>query len=288
MQTHKSIESQLLIHEEIHKKLEYFIENRKIPNIIFYGPHGCGKTHILNKFIHTIYSGDKVAIKNYVMKANCAHGKGIRFIREELKFFAKTNIDLKDGNIFKSVILTNADKLTIDAQSALRRCIELFSYSTRFFIVVENKDSLLKPILSRFCDIYVAEPIINGNATNLHSYHCNMEIQPNDDRIKSIETMIKIHPSYLKDNTNVEYDNIFTTTINITRLSRELYEQGYSALDIIDFVHNSNMKDIVKYELLIMFDKVRKEFRNEKLLLLFLLHFIVFRCERSLENISFM
>jgi len=296
MQTHKSIEQPLLIHEEIHKKLEYFIENRKIPNIIFYGPHGCGKTHILNKFIHSIYSGDKVAIKNYVMKANCAHGKGIRFIREELKFFAKTNIDLKDGNIFKSVILTNADKLTIDAQSALRRCIELFSYSTRFFIVVENKDSLLKPILSRFCDIYVAEPIINGHATNLHSYHHNMEISLADDRMKSIESIIKIHPSYLKSRDNdvcigVSHDDVecdTTKPINIARISRELYEQGYSALDIIDFVHNSNMNDIVKYELLIMFDKVRKEFRNEKLLLLFLLHFIVFRCERSLENISFM
>jgi len=308
MQTRQSIEQPLLIHEEIHKKLEYFIENRKIPNIIFYGPHGCGKTHILNTFIHSIYSGDKYAIKNYVMKANCAHGKGIRFIREELKFFAKTNIDLKDGNIFKSVILTNADKLTIDAQSALRRCIELFSYSTRFFIVVENKDSLLKPILSRFCDIYVAEPIINGRATNLHSYYCNMEIREND-RIKSIESMIKIHPYYLKNNSYTvgtsldddnnnnnnnnnnndnDNDNSTIATINIARLSSDLYEEGYSALDIIDFVHSSSMKDIVKYELLIMFDKVRKEFRNEKLLLLFMLHFIVFRCERSLENISFM
>lgn len=289
MQYHQSIEQPLLIHQEIHKKLEYFIENRKIPNIIFYGPHGCGKTHILNKFIHSIYSGDKVAIKNYVMKANCAHGKGIRFIREELKFFAKTNIDLKDGNIFKSVILTNADKLTIDAQSALRRCIELFSYSTRFFIVVENKDSLLKPILSRFCDIYVAEPIIDGCAMNLHSYNtknsCNIEAI-NDDRIKSIDTMIKIHPSHL-----ICHDNQLaapSSTINIAHLSRDLYEQGYSALDIIDFVHKSNMKDVVKYELLIMFDRIRKEFRNEKLLLLFLLNFIVFRCERSLENISFM
>jgi hypothetical protein len=289
MQYPQSIEQPLLIHQEIHKKLEYFIENRKIPNIIFYGPHGCGKTHILNKFIHSIYSGDKLAIKNYVMKANCAHGKGIRFIREELKFFAKTNIDLKDGNIFKSVILTNADKLTIDAQSALRRCIELFSYSTRFFIVVENKDSLLKPILSRFCDIYVAEPIIDGCAMNLHSYNtnnnCNIETI-NVDRIKSIDTMIKIHPSHL-----ICHDNPMETqssTINIAHLSRDLYEQGYSALDIIDFVHKSNMKDVVKYELLIMFDRIRKEFRNEKLLLLFLLNFIVFRCERSLENISFM
>ena len=166
------------IHQNIHNKLDVFIKNRKIPNIIFYGPNGSGKTYILNRFIQQVYGGDKTAMKNYVMRANCAHGKGIRFIREELKFFAKTNIDLKDGAIFKSVILTNADKLTIDAQSALRRCIELFSSSTRFFIVVENKDSLLKPILSRFCDIYIPPPVFGGStggpdtgpAVNLHTY----------------------------------------------------------------------------------------------------------------------
>jgi hypothetical protein len=287
----------LPIHGDIHRKLDYFIENRKIPNIIFYGPHGCGKTHILNTFIHSIYSGDKTAIKNYVMKANCAHGKGIRFIREELKFFAKTNIDLKDGAIFKSVILTNADKLTIDAQSALRRCIELFSYSTRFFIIVENKDSLLKPILSRFCDIYVPIPIINGKSVNLHSYHaesvCKMD-KIQQSRAKSLETMITVHPSYLNSGSQYDTNNpeASTSGINfqiIIDLSRDLYEDGYSALDVIEFIHkHPNMKEIKKYEMLIMFDKVRKEFRNEKLLLLYLLHFIVFRCERSLENISFM
>ena len=41
----------------------------------------------------------------------------------------------------------NADKLTIDAQSALRRLIELFSHTTRFFIIIEDKYKLLKPIL---------------------------------------------------------------------------------------------------------------------------------------------
>jgi hypothetical protein len=293
----QSLEHHLSIHEDIHNKLDYFIENKKIPNIIFYGLHGSGKTYILNRFIHSIYSGNKNAIKNYVMKANCAHGKGIRFIREELKFFAKTNIDLQDGSIFKSVILTNADKLTIDAQSALRRCIELFSYSTRFFIIVENKDSLLKPILSRFCDIYVPEPIIDGISRNLHYYHiengCNT-VKIAKCRIKSLEQSIIIHPFYLKnpvDSSGVAVfsDDVYPDPVcNIARLSRDLYEQGYSGLDIIQFVHNSNMIDMKKYELLIMFDKVRKEFRNEKLLILFLLHFIVFRCERSLENISFM
>ena len=48
-----------------------------------------------------------------------------------------------ETNRFKTIILSNADKLTIDAQSALRRCIELFSHTTRFFIIVEDKYKML-------------------------------------------------------------------------------------------------------------------------------------------------
>ena len=302
------------IHKNIHNKLDVFIKNRKIPNIIFYGPHGSGKTFILNRFIYSIYNGDKSAIKNYVMRANCAHGKGIRFIREELKFFAKTNIDMKEGSIFKSVILTNADKLTIDAQSALRRCIELFSSSTRFFIVVENKDSLLKPILSRFCDIYIPPPVFSlsspineiqcdkmttpiiSDGINLHSYLADKACDTNKiikSREQTLDELIKIHSSFFKEPPiPTELENNAPSCKDyegIISLSISLYEQGYCGLDIIDFIHNHpDIIEIKKYELLIMFDKVRKEFRNEKLLILYFLHFIVFRCNLSLENISFM
>jgi len=152
----------LTIHENIVKKLNYFIENKEIPHIIFYGPSGSGKHELLNFFINKIYNNNKVFIKEYVMYVNCAHGKGIRFIRDELKFFAKTNINNHQGSIFKSIILFNAGNLTTDAQSALRRCIEQFSHTTRFFIIIEDIDSLLKPILSRFCNIYIPLPCING------------------------------------------------------------------------------------------------------------------------------
>lgn len=302
-------------HKNIHNKLDVFIKNRKIPNIIFYGPHGSGKTYILNRFIHAIYDGDKNAMKNYIMRANCAHGKGIRFIREELKFFAKTNIDMKEGAIFKTVILTNADKLTIDAQSALRRCIELFSSSTRFFIVVENKDSLLKPILSRFCDIYIPPPMIAsgaGNesdthrttAINIHSWLADKACDTykiHKSREYSLHELIKIHPSYLQSAASASSAASSAASADcadkpcckyyeqILNLSESLYEQGYCGLDIIDYIHtHPDIIDIRRYELLIMFDKVRKEFRNEKLLMLYFLHFIVFRCNVSLENISFM
>ena len=50
------------------------------------------------------------------MFINCAHGKGIKFIRENLKFFAKTHINVEKG-LIKSIVLFNADKLTVDAPS---------------------------------------------------------------------------------------------------------------------------------------------------------------------------
>ena len=129
----------LSIHADIYRKVEYFLTSQKIPNIIFHGPHGGGKRTLVNDFVEKIYDNDKEMTKAYVMNVNCAHGKGIKFVREELKFFAKTHINLKGRGHFKTIILSNADKLTIDAQSALRRCIELFSHTTRFFIIVENR-----------------------------------------------------------------------------------------------------------------------------------------------------
>ena len=133
----------LPLHVHIQKKLDYFYEKQKIPNLIFHGSSGTGKHTIVHDFLNKIYGSDKHKLKMNVMMVNCAHGKGIKFIREELKFFAKTNIQSNSGVLFKSIVLSNADSLTIDAQSALRRCIELFSHNTRFFIIVENKHKLL-------------------------------------------------------------------------------------------------------------------------------------------------
>jgi hypothetical protein len=51
--------------------------------------------------------------------------------------------------------LYDADNLTIDAQYSLRRCIEIYSKNTRFFIITAYKDKLLNPICSRFIQLYI-------------------------------------------------------------------------------------------------------------------------------------
>ena len=298
----------LQIHSEIKEKLEFFNKNCKIPNIIFHGPSGSGKRTIVNDFIKNIYSNDRALIKTLVCYVNCAHGKGIKFIREELKFFAKTHINSNGGDTFKSIILSNADKLTMDAQSALRRCIELFSHNTRFFIIVEDKYKLLKPILSRFCEIYIPEPIINGSIVNLYKYNNEKTFNLKDLKNTRTEWLKKELLKYNKDlnndsnsndsNSNDSNSNDSNSNANkdINKLivfSLKIYEKGYSGLDIINLFENtkfmeSKITEDKKYELLLTFNKIRKEFRNEQTIILFILNFIFLSSYLSLENISFM
>jgi DNA polymerase III delta prime subunit len=271
----------LNIHQDIKEKLKYFHQIHKIPNIIFNGPSGSGKSTIVNEFISLIYDGNKEKIKDFVMYVNCAHGKGIKFIREELKFFAKTHINSNGGNTFKSIILLNGDKLTMDAQSALRRCIELFSHNTRFFIIVEDKYKLLKPILSRFCEIYISEPEYKGKPINLYRYNLDETFKLTDIKTQRNE--------WLKKELN-KYTSQKITELEILSFVTKLYEKAYNALDIIRVLENGfNTINIgKKYELLIAFNKVKKEIRNEKLLLLFILNFIFLDKIMELENIAFM
>jgi DNA polymerase III delta prime subunit len=273
----------LLIHQSIKNKLNYFQELHKIPNIIFHGPSGSGKRTIVNDFIYKIYDNNREKIKSFVMYVNCSHGKGIKFIREDLKFFAKTHINSNGGNIFKSIVLLNADKLTIDAQSALRRCIELFSHNTRFFIVAEDKYNLMKPILSRFCEIYVPEPVLNGEIINLYQYNLNEVFEMKDVKTQRTEWLKKELTKM--SNKKIELNELMTMCV-------KLYEKSYCALDIMNLLEKTKFLEEKitiekKYELLLSFNRVRKEFRNEKLLMLFILNFTFLNLEISLENISF-
>ena len=300
-------------HKEIKNKLNYFIEPGKIPNLIFHGENGSGKRTLVQNFILDIYKQNKEMIKSHVMYVNCAHGKGIKFIRDDLKFFARMNVNVEGNGNFKTIILSNADKLTIDAQSALRRCIELFSHTTRFIIIVNDKYKLLKPILSRLCEIFVPEPIIQNKRTNLYKYHLQNTFKSliKEKKIdKILDPIFKAHAdaeaavahTSVADvaahtegadvAADVETSTSISTPLNyieLLDLSSSLYEKGYSGLDIMKYIEqHKDIDDLRKYQMLITFHKIKKEFRNEKLFMLFVLCFVFLRCNIDLENISFM
>jgi hypothetical protein len=266
----------LPIHETVKNKIDIFLKNNKVPHIIFHGNSGVGKRTIVYDFLNKIYNNDKYKLKTNVMHVNCSHFKGIKFIREELKFFAKINIQQNSGIYFKTIVLLNADYLTIDAQSALRRCIELYSFNTRFFIIVENKHKLLNPILSRFCEIYIPDYIVDNKVLNLYQYKLETVYdfkELKDSKMKQIGLILD-QTKY--ENMTVIQNNI--THIKLIEISNDLYELGLSTIDLIKYVETSGKwTEIEIIETSMEFYKVKSEFRCEKLLLLYLLDFIFFR-----------
>lgn len=240
------------MHESIHERLNEYLETNKIPNIIFHGEHGSGKKTLIKNFIDRIYDHDKEKIKTHVMFVNCAIGKGIKFVREDLKYFAKTHIER--NVLFKSIVFLNADNLTNDAQSALRRCIELYSTNTRFFMVIEKINNLMKPIISRFCEIYVSkDPCCYQTPHTL---------------TEEMDCCISLIKSNKK--------NTIEALINLTN---KLYQAGCSAMNVMELHKNENE------ELVYRFSSWRREFRNEKFLILLILNFL-FLDNEQIENVD--
>ena len=257
----------LNIHENIRQKLHSFYVSNRIPHIIFYGTSGSGKQTIVYDFLKEIYHGREQKIKANVMFVNCAHGKGIKFIRDELKFFAKTNVQFNSGIFFKTIVLLNADHLTMDAQSALRRCIELFSHNTRIFIIVENKNKLLNPILSRFCEIYVPEYMdTNGKITNLHQWQIQQtytfEEQQKKEHYLFLDELLREFYSKNKEKED---------QITLVEYASTMYENGISSLDFIEWIKKTELwTDLQKSNICMCYSKIKPEFRSEKLLMFYI------------------
>jgi len=129
--------------------MDSFIGTMNIPHILLYGPSNSGKRTNLEKLLNHIYTKEQK--KLYTMYIHCSICKGIKVIRDDIKDFAKQQIHQVP---FKSIIIYDAELLTNDAQYSLRRCIEIYSKNTRFFIVTQNKDKLINPICSRFVQVF--------------------------------------------------------------------------------------------------------------------------------------
>jgi hypothetical protein len=277
-------------HEQIRNKLQYFIHTKKIPNLIFHGEPQSGKRTLLNEFLHNIYHGDRHKMKTHIMTVECCHGKGIKFIREELKFFAKAHIQSNCGANFKSIVLLNADSLTIDAQSALRRCIELFSHNTRFFIVVENKERLLNPILSRFCEIYVS----GKKYTKLPELPSGeMGGLPNSENPKEIFGWNK-YQEIIQDIKSVSYvDRRSGEFASLVKYAIQWCEEGWCVYDWMnclsfDSESKSPILSTERIELLYLirmcYYKIKPDFRCEKMLMFYLLYFTLISSKEDLKN----
>ncbi len=72
---------------------------------------------------------------------------------------------------------------------------------------------------------------------------------------------------------------------SVIHLTELLYEKSYNSIDIIKILEKESFKKKKKYLYLIYFDKIRSQFRDEKLLMLTILNLFFLRKNLNLENI---
>uniref|UniRef100_A0A0X3PLQ4 AAA+ ATPase domain-containing protein n=1 Tax=Schistocephalus solidus TaxID=70667 RepID=A0A0X3PLQ4_SCHSO len=144
----------LLSHKEIVGTIGRFLNQKKLPHLLFYGPPGTGKTSAILAVAKQLFTPREFS--SMVLELNASDDRGIGVVREQVLTFASTKT-LFSGK-FKLVILDEADAMTKDAQNALRRIIEKFTENTRFCLIC-NYLSKITPAIQSRCTRFRFAPV---------------------------------------------------------------------------------------------------------------------------------
>ena len=142
--------SSIINQKEIIGSLKSLLKNvSELPHLMFSGSAGVGKTTTALCLAREIL-GDHW--KDYTLELNASDERGIGMVRDRVKKFARfAGLDTKIP--FKIIILDEADEMTADAQTALRRIIEDTAKFCRFILIANNISKIIEPIQSR-CAIF--------------------------------------------------------------------------------------------------------------------------------------
>ena len=266
--------------DEVIKVLKKTIETGEMPHLLLHGQAGTGKTSTVLALAMQLYGPN--IIDDRVIELNASDERGINVVRDKIINFSKMSVGTKDSKYpcpdFKIVILDEADALTTEAQSSLRKVMEDMSKVTRFCFICNYVNKIIEPINSR-CMKFRFKPLENDairerlklimNKENMNiSEDCLEKIIEisNGDARKAIMTLqnmkyiiplkkklipddIVILTGGIENNKFLDFWKICKTgdIKSVRELALQIYRDGYSSKNILEhlvtFVINDNISD---------------------------------------------
>ncbi len=175
--------SDLVNQKEIMGSLNALLKNQsEMPHLLFSGSAGVGKTSAAICLSREILGEHW---RDYSLELNASDERGIGMVREKVKKFSRfAGLDTEIP--FKIIILDEADEMTSDAQTALRRIIEDTAKYCRFILIANNLSKIIEPIQSR-CVVFKFTRISNKEISSQLKFIAQKEKIKADE--KGLETI---------------------------------------------------------------------------------------------------
>ena len=285
---------QIISQDDIIKTLKKFLNKNSLTHLLFYGTAGTGKTTCAKAIANFLYGKHKAG---NILELNASDERGIDIVKEQIKSFCQTlnsfsNFSLMNSNddsqeknnFFKLVILDEADMMTTDAQSALRRIMEKYTNNVRFILIC-NQIHKIHPAVQSRCMRFRFRPIKNEECLNRLKEICNNEKikYDNDSTLKTViqmgdrdmRKMLNLLEATLMSSTKnnfISINDVYTTAglpsisefediLNLinnkkmtlgniyTKVNNERLTKGYSVQDLLNMLHDKVRKDDMNEEL---------------------------------------
>jgi len=241
-------------------------------NILLIGDMTSGKTSILNALIREYYSGfTPKEYEDNVLYINSLKEQGINYYRTDVKTFCQTCSNIKGKKKF--VVLDDIDFINEQSQQVFRNCIDKFSHNVNFISSCSNNQKVIESLQSRLTIIKI-KPLQKDNLYSIINNIKNKEnIMIDDDAQEFIinisNNTVKILINYMEKfkllNQRITLNLATQLSSNISFLTfqeytkfilnsqlicaiqiiYELYDNGYSVMDILDnyfiFIKTTNI-----------------------------------------------
>lgn len=183
--------SDIVYQDDAMKLFNQVLLTGNLPHLLLYGPPGTGKTTSVLALAYELFGPRK--FNERVIELNASDERGINIVRNKIVTLAKMSVSSRDENYlcppYKIIILDEADAMTTEAQSALRKTMEDHSNVTRFCFICNYQNQIIDPIISR-CVKFRFKPLNKESITSRLEYIAsNEKINIDKDALTTISTV---------------------------------------------------------------------------------------------------